>query len=318
MSFGLHSAVHPFGPQAARIAAVWWLMFWVSAAVFVLVVAFLLGAVFRSPSSRERSAARGGGQKRMGAVVGGAAIATAVILVGFLVVDVSAGRALATAPAPPPLSIQVVGHQWWWEVHYPDPVASQAITTANEIHIPIGRPVEFDLASRDVIHSFWAPSLHGKKDLIPGHGSRLLVQADQPGTFHGQCAEFCGLQHANMGFLVVAQPEDEFQAWQAAQRQPAPVPADAVLARGQQVFLSVPCAMCHSVQGTPAWGQNGPDLTHVASRRLLAAGTMANTSENMSRWIADPHHLKPGTKMPPTALEPSDLQALTAYMESLK
>ena len=140
MSFGLHSAVHPFGPQAARIAAVWWLMFWVSAAVFVLVVAFLLGAVFRSPSSRERSAARGGGQGRMGAVVGGAAIATAVILVGFLVVDVSAGRALATTPAPP-LSIQVVGHQWWWEVHYPDSVASQAITTANEIHIPVGRPV---------------------------------------------------------------------------------------------------------------------------------------------------------------------------------
>jgi cytochrome c oxidase subunit 2 len=216
------------------------------------------------------------------------------------------------------LSIQVVGHQWWWELHYPDAVPSQAITTANEIHIPVGRPVELELASRDVIHSFWAPSLHGKRDLIPGHGSRLVVQADRPGVLHGQCAEFCGLQHANMGFLVVAEPADEFEAWRAAQRRPPPAPADAVQARGPRVFLSAPCAMCHAVQGTPAGGQNGPDLSHVASRRRLAAGTVANTSESMSRWIADPHQLKPGTRMPPTALEPADLEALTAYLESLK
>jgi cytochrome c oxidase subunit II len=312
MSFGSHSAVHPFGPQAARIAAVWWLMFWVSAAVFVLVVAFLLGAVFRSPSSRERSAARAGGEKRMGAVVAGAAIATAVVLVAFLVVDVSAGRALATTAAPP-LSIQVVGHQWWWEVHYPDAAPSQAITTANEIHIPVGRPVEFELASRDVIHSFWAPSLHGKKDLIPGHGSRLLVQADQPGMLHGQCAEFCGLQHANMAFLVVAQPPARFRAWLRAESRPARAGG-----AGRRVFESVGCGDCHTIRGTAAKGSVGPDLTHLASRMTLAANTIPNDAGSLAGWILDPQHVKPGNRMPGLDLTGGELGPLLDYLRGLR
>jgi len=317
MSFGLHSAVDPSGPQAARIAQLWWLMFWVSAGVFVAVTAFLFVALFRSAVSRQRTAGRAEAQRRTGAVVGGASIVTALIIVGLLLVDVSTTRALATAPAAAPLRIEVVGHQWWWEVHYPDETPSQAVTTANEIHIPVGRPVALELTSRDVIHSFWVPSLQGKRDLIPGHVNTAWLQADVPGLFHGQCAEFCGAQHAHMAFLIVAEPERSFSAWLADQRRPATAPASADETQGQAVFLSLPCALCHTVRGTSAWGQNGPDLTHLASRRQLAAGTLPNTHGDLAECLMDPHRVKPGVKMPPTPVE-SGLQALLAYLESLR
>jgi cytochrome c oxidase subunit 2 len=242
---------------------------------------------------------------------------TSLILVGLLVLDVSTTRALATPPAGAPLSIEIVGHQWWWEVHYPDPTPSRAVTTANEVHIPVGRPVQVRLESRDVIHSFWVPNLQGKRDLIPGHVNTVWLQADQPGLFHGQCAEFCGAQHAHMAFLIVAEPESAFSAWLDGQRQPAASPATDDQARGQEAFLSRTCALCHTVRGANAWGQNGPDLTHLATRRELAAGTLPNRHGSLVEWVTDPHRVKPGTKMPPMPPE-TGIQALVAYLESLK
>jgi cytochrome c oxidase subunit 2 len=250
-------------------------------------------------------------------VVGGAAVATVVILLGLLVASAATGRALAVSSTSP-LEVKVVGHQWWWEVRYPGTMPSLDVTTANELHLPVGRPVQVELTAHDVIHSFWIPSLHGKEDLIPGRINTLSLQADRPGRYEGLCAEFCGLQHAHMAFSVVAEEEGAFQAWLQAQRQPSALPADAVQARGQQVFVETPCAMCHSVMGTPAGGRNGPDLTHVASRPYLAAGALENTPDHMAAWIRDPHHFKPGAKMPPTALQAADLQALFAYLGSLK
>jgi cytochrome c oxidase subunit 2 len=172
--------------------------------------------------------------------------------------------------------------------------------------------------SNDVIHSFWAPNLHGKRDLIPGHLTTTWLQADRPGLFRGQCAEFCGHQHAHMSFVVIAEQPDEFYAWLDAQRMPAPQPAGPDEQHGQQVFLSSTCIMCHTVQGTRANGRVAPDLTHVASRRLIAAGALANTRDNLADWIVDSQRIKPGNKMPPHNLSPGDLQALLSYLESLK
>jgi cytochrome c oxidase subunit 2 len=216
--------------------------------------------------------------------------------------------------------VEVTGHQWWWSVRYLDgPHASDIFTTANEMHIPVGRPIVIKLKADDVIHSFWVPSLAGKKDLIPGRTALLTIRADEPGIYRGQCAEFCGLEHAMMGFLVVAEPQSQFDQWSAAQRQPAPEPADATAQRGKQVFQSSSCAMCHAISGADfAGAQHGPDLTHVASRQTLASGTLKNTREEMSAWIRNPQQFKPGTAMPATPLSQEDLDAIVAYLGELK
>ena len=217
-----------------------------------------------------------------------------------------------------PISIQVIGHQWWWEVVYPNTDPSQQVTTANEIHIPVGVPVVLNTASRDVIHSFWAPNLQGKRDLIPGYTTALWFEADRPGVFRGQCAEFCGLQHAKMAFYIVAEEPAKFQDWLQHQIAPAPSPDTDQKRRGQQVFESNACVMCHTVRGTLAGSRVGPDLTHVASRISLAAGTLPNNPGNLAAWIVDSQSIKPGNRMPPNMLPASDLQDLLAYLESLK
>jgi cytochrome c oxidase subunit 2 len=203
-------------------------------------------------------------------------------------------------------------------VQYLDPVASQRVTTANEIHIPVGRPVVLTLKSHDVIHSLWVPNLAGKKDLIPGHETTLALRADRPGRYRGQCAEFCGYQHGKMGLLVIAEPPETFAAWLEAQRRTPPPPTDPLPQRGQQVFLAGTCAMCHAIQGTSAFGRVAPDLTHIASRPTLAAATLPNRPGYRAGWIVDSQSLKPGNHMPPNPLNPPDLQALLAYLESLK
>jgi cytochrome c oxidase subunit 2 len=206
---------------------------------------------------------------------------------------------------------------WWWEVRYPE----QGIVTANEIHVPAGQAVKLELTSVDVIHSFWAPSLHGKRDMIPGLTTTFWIQADQSGVYRGQCAEYCGLQHANMAFVVVALPPDEFAAWMsersAAPARPAPAapPSPADLPRGLAVFLRAGCAKCHSIRGTPAEGKLAPDLTHIGSRQTLAAGTVPNNRGNLAGWIANPQALKPGAKMPATYLPPEELFDLVSYLE---
>jgi cytochrome c oxidase subunit II len=254
---------------------------------------------------------RGGGTTF--ALVSGAAI-PAVVLVALFVYVLSSLDATAQPQGRSGLNVEVVGEQWWWEVRYPD----QDIVTANEIHIPVGVPVRVVARTADVIHSFWVPRLNRKIDMIPGRRNAILLQADRAGTYRGQCAEFCGLQHAKMGFLVIAEPPDSFAAWLARERDTAMTPTDPVAKRGQEVFLGSTCVMCHTIGGTMAGSRIGPNLTHVASRRTIAAGTLANTRGNLASWILDPQAIKPGTRMPPNRLKPEDLEALLTYMETLK
>jgi cytochrome c oxidase subunit 2 len=225
---------------------------------------------------------------------------------------------LRNFPTEKAVRIRATGHQWWWEFRYDDPTPSNMFTTANEIHIPIGRPVEFELQSTDVIHSFWIPNLHGKRDMIPGHPTRTVLQADKAGTYWGQCAEFCGYEHAKMRFKVVAESDADFQKWLAAARQPAAEPTTDSQKKGRAIFLGRTCVMCHTIGGTIAGAMTGPELTHLASRSKIAAGTLPNTRGYLAGWIANPQQIKPGVRMPPNALPPDELQALLDYLESLK
>ena len=317
---GSHSALDPAGPPAERIGDLWWLMFWISTAVFLAVLAALLAAILRR--RREEEDAPGPiapeARHRLTRVVAGAVGMTVVLLFVLLFASVGTGRALGSLSSPQALTIKLTGHQWWWSVEYQDPVPGRMVTTANEIHIPTGRPVLVKLESRDVIHSFWVPNLHGKRDLIPGHEGEIWIQADRPGVYRGQCAEFCGHQHALMGLLVVAEPPEAFAAWLETQRRPAAPPATPAQLRGQKLVETLPCALCHTIQGTAASGKTGPDLTHLASRRTLAAGTLPNTPGHLAGWIVDPQSIKPGNHMPANTLQSEDLQALLAYLGSLK
>jgi cytochrome c oxidase subunit 2 len=238
----------------------------------------------------------------------------------LLVNSFLAGRSLHALAASDtkPLTIDVTGQQWWWQVKYENDISSQIVTTANEIHIPVGRPVLFKLRSNDVIHSFWVPNLHGKTDLIPGHLSATSIRADRAGTYRGQCAEFCGYQHAHMAFTIIAESEEAFRNWYASQLQSATQPTSTQTELGLQVFMTSPCVMCHRIQGTDAGGAVGPDLTHVASRQSLAAGTLANTREHLALWVVDSQSVKPGNHMPPMTIEGDDLQALLDYLQTLK
>jgi cytochrome c oxidase subunit 2 len=217
-----------------------------------------------------------------------------------------------------PITIQITGHQWWWEVIYPSPQADQTVTTANEIHVPVGKPVVILTNSYDVIHSFWPPNVNGKRDLLPGYSSAMWFQIDQAGVYHGQCAEFCGLQHAHMGFSIIAEPDNVFEAWKAQQLKPAPEPTQADAKHGREVFLTHACLMCHTIRGTDAGSRVGPDLTHLAGRAMIAAETLPNTRGALAGWIVDPQRIKPGNKMTPNPLAPDDLQDLITYLGTLQ
>jgi cytochrome c oxidase subunit 2 len=317
MTWGPSSALAPAGPQAARLAHVTWIFMIVCGIVYVAVLAALILALARRDQNHheldERPRLR---------VVAAAGALTTLVLVALLVVTVRAGHGLnPMRGAHDTLTVKVIGRQWWWELQYPGSAPDQLVTTANELHIPVGRPILLELVSRDVIHSFWAPALHGKRDLIPGHDSTTYIQADRPGVYRGQCAEFCGAQHAKMGFVVVAQAPGDFERWLQQQRQPAAEPG-AVAARevrhGQDLFLRGTCPMCHTVAGTPAGAAMGPDLTHVAGRFTLAAGSVSNVRDHLARWIADAQAVKPGNRMPPTPLAARDLGDLVSYLETLR
>jgi cytochrome c oxidase subunit II len=319
----MRSVLDPAGPQAAHIAALWWWMFWIFSAIFLLVVAALLIAIFQARVHGPavipvaEAAPLPARERRIGWMVATCVGLTVVVLFIFLAANVITGHRLALLAADDAVNIQLTGYRWWWKVQYPDHIPARHVTTANEIHIPVGRPVLINTDSQDVIHSFWVPSLHGKRDLVPGNPSAIWLQADQPGRFEGQCAEFCGLQHAHMRLLVIAEPEENYQAWLDGQRQTAPAPSDPIAQRGLHVFETGPCALCHSVRGTEASGQVAPDLTHFASRATIAAGTMPNSPGHLAAWIVDPQHIKPGNAMPPNSLSPEDLQALLAYLGGL-
>jgi cytochrome c oxidase subunit 2 len=246
-------------------------------------------------------------------VVLGGLVVPALVVGALFTVSVRALSTLVAPPAEPAVAIEVMGHQWWWSVTYEGP--GEPFVTANEIHVPVGAAVRVRLRSADVIHSFWVPSLAGKLDLIPGNTTETWLQAERPGVYRGQCAEYCGLQHARMALLVVAQPPEEFEAWRTAQRRPAPAPTDPVAARGMALFARS-CAGCHTVRGS-FHGRAGPDLTHLAGRRTLAAGMLDNVRGALAGWIANPQVLKPGSRMPHIALAGDDVLALVRYLEGL-
>jgi cytochrome c oxidase subunit 2 len=251
-------------------------------------------------------------------VVGLSVALTVLILFVFVVASYATDSGLGSLEGREQLTIEITGHQWWWQARYSDPEPSRVFETANEIHVPVGEPVRLDLVARDVIHSLWLPNLSGKKDLIPGRQNSLWLQVDRPGIYRGQCAEFCGLQHAQMALLVIAEPPAAFRAWREAQLRPAARPSTDAARRGEQVFLSSSCMLCHSVRGTSSGGRLGPDLTHLASRTTIAAGTLPNRRGYLAGWIADPQHQKPGNQMPTNGLSPPDFQALLAYLGSLQ
>jgi cytochrome c oxidase subunit 2 len=314
---GGHSVHAPDGPVALLLDHLGDYMYGVSAVLWVLVTAALLWAVFRRRAESEdpNDSAR---ERRMQRTVTLAVAASAAILFVFLFLSYDTSRAMTGHPAGDPLQVRVTGHQWWWEVEYRDSLPQHWATTANEIHVPVGRPVVFDFRSTDVNHSFWVPQLGGKRDLIPGQETSLWFRADTAGVYRGQCAEFCGYQHAKMAFEVIAEPTARFSEWLVQQRDTAATPTDSIAVRGQQVFVTSPCVMCHTIGGTTAGSRIGPDLTHIASRRTLAAGTLPNTRGNLFAWITDPQSLKPGAKMPATQLSPQDLAAVVAYLETLR
>src|ERR1043165_63189 len=256
---GAHSALDPAGPQAGHIARLWWIFFAVCVTTYAVVLLFtLVGGVFRG---RAQAAATEppitipdtASEQRLSIVVSTFVGVTVVILFVLLFSDFVSGRAIHRfSLSSNPVAITITGHQWWWEVRYDDSTPSNIITTANEIHIPIGRPIKIELQRSDVIHSFWVPNLHGKKDLIPGHSTAIYLQADRGGTYYGQCAEFCGAEHAKMRLVVIAESADKFHDWLTAALRPAPEPVYANQKRGQEVFLSSSCVLCHAISGTPA------------------------------------------------------------------
>jgi cytochrome c oxidase subunit 2 len=313
----LPAALSPAGPQADRIGRLWWVIFWITVAVYVVVIAVLAWALARRRRAADDAADDPGSQHALTRAVSAGVVVTVLALVGVLTASARTGHSLASRARQNALSIRVVGHQWWWEVDYEDSSPSQTFTTANEIHVPVGQPVRLTLTSSDVIHSFWVPTVNGKRDLFPGRLTELMIEVDRPGTYEGRCAEFCGLQHAHMALLLVAEPLDRFDEWRKSQRRPAPEPSNPEAIHGREVFLAGPCVLCHQVRGTEAGGTVGPDLTHVGSRMTLAAGTIPNSRGHLAGWILDPQQIKPGNKMPANSLDPSDLQALVSYLQGL-
>ena len=319
------SAVDPSGPQAGRIATLLWFFIWLLTSIFVVVMALTLWTLMRRQRRTEQEPLEATHlppdetERKLTRVVTGATIATVLILFVLLGASVFTGKAIADlGKAKNGVVIELTGNQWWWQVQYDNPDPSRVLVTANEIHIPAGRPVMILGRSNDVIHSFWVPNLHGKRDLIPSRVTTEWIQADHPGTFRGQCAEFCGLQHAHMILWVIAEPEAQFDTWLEQQLQPATTPSDPVKLHGQQVFVGNACQYCHTIRGTTAAGQVAPDLTHFGSRRGIAANTLANSMGNLGGWIVDPQSIKPGNHMATIALRSEDLQPLLEYLESLK
>jgi cytochrome c oxidase subunit 2 len=307
------STLRPASRAAHTISWLWWAMLVGSAVVLGVVLVLLLTAVLRRRGDVP-------GRSRLGTpfvLVSGLvvpAIALAALFAATLVVLPKTSPAAATARGGEGLRVAVTGRQWFWDVDYPE----RGVHTANEIHLPVGETATIAVRTADVIHSLWIPELNRKIDMIPGQTNSIRVRPLRVGTFRGQCAEFCGLQHANMALYVVVEPPADFARWLAAQARPAAQPATERLQEGQQLLLGSSCVYCHRIAGTNATGRVGPDLTHVASRLSLAAGTIPNGKGYLAGWILDPQHVKPGNKMPGTDFTGAELQVLLDYLESLR
>ena len=319
---GVQSALDPAGDNAAGIAGLWDLMLWVCGFMYVLVLIFLAMALWKrrrlltaEPPDPDGNDADELPLRR--ALSGWVTL----IIVGMFALTIASfvlDKKLAQAQADDALHIRVTATQWWWNIEYEDAIASRRITTANELYLPVDRQVVLELHADDVIHSFWVPNLAGKKDLIPGRITQLSFTPTREGKFRGQCAEFCGLQHAQMALDVTVVSTAAFNAWQEQQRSPAPVPATDAQRRGLAVIESGACAACHQLLGTQAAGRTGPDLTHLASRRSIAAGALPYSPQSLHDWLSDPQHIKPGNHMPQVRLSDADRDALVAYLDTLK
>jgi cytochrome c oxidase subunit II len=315
---GWQSAIDAHGAPAISLKDLIVLIVATCSVVWTLVMVALILALWRRrPVRVSPLAVDPARHKQMTFAVIGAVGATVIIISAFTLFSFLTTRQLNVAGADD-LTIKVRGLQWWWGVEYVGSTPELRFETANEIHIPVGRNVRVQLEGLDVIHSFWVPSLAGKQDLIPGRPNELTIRAERVGIYRGQCAEFCGMQHAHMAFLVVAEEQAAFDAWAASQRGNAVSSPDAEVMTGQQVFLSKQCAACHSVRGTAANGKTGPDLTHVGGRKYIAAGLFETTRGSLAAWIADPQTLKPGNNMPMVPLEADELRSVSAYLASLK
>jgi cytochrome c oxidase subunit II len=314
MTLAASGSLDPAGPGAEVAADLWWLMLPLGVAVFVLFAALLGRSLFdRRGVDASAPAPDPATLTRRWILAGGVLLPLVVITVVFGA-TLTAMRGTPGAASSDALTIEVVGHRYWYEVRYPD----QGVTTANEIHLPVGRPVSFELSSDDVIHSFWVPELGGKLDMMPDGPNTLVLRADEAGEYRGRCAEFCGLQHTRMGLIVIAEEGDDFASWLDEQRRPAVEPRDDAARRGQEVFFESDCATCHALAGTPATATDGPDLTHLASRRTLAAAMLPNEPDELAAWIRDPQEVKQGVEMPAAELTDEEIDDLVAYLGELR
>jgi cytochrome c oxidase subunit 2 len=309
----MQSSLSSVGDQAAAIGRLWNLTLAICVVVYVLVLIALAWALWRhhrapQPGPDDRTWSK--------------ALVVFVILTGGTLTVLTAASYVTDrtlhAPEKNPLRVRITAKQWWWQVEYLADDPSKNIVTANELHLPVDRPVRIELATTDVIHSLWIPVLAGKEDLIPGRQNVLTLTPRRVGAYRGQCAEFCGLQHAHMALDVQVDDARGFAAWYAHQLQPAPTPSNAAALAGQQIFNSTACVLCHAVAGTDAGGRTGPDLTHLASRRTLAAGALPMDRTRLASWIADPQRYKPGTNMPQVPMQPQELNAVVDYLMELK
>jgi cytochrome c oxidase subunit II len=314
-SEGRQSTLAPQSDQSRQIFNLWWGMLAAAVVVFAGAIVLLLIAWRR----RERKGLPVVGEEPVVSnalvVAFGIVIPVTCLVILFFIADIGVVKATsAPKPGQTKMNITVIGHQWFWEVRYP---GTRAVT-ANELHIPVKTPVNVRLESADVIHSFWVPELNKKVDMLPGHPNQLELDADRVGVYRGQCAEFCGLQHANMAMSVYVDPPGRFRAWLANMSRPLTPPASPDARAGQQVFQQSQCASCHTIRGTPANGRIGPDLTHLETRRTLAALTIPNTQGYLGAWIRDPQHFKPGNKMPGLNLSGRQFQQLVTFLQGLK
>jgi cytochrome c oxidase subunit 2 len=312
------SMLDPNGPEARHLAGVWWLMFALSSAVYAIVAGLVITAIVRRRRAEpdpDLPPPRWTGRLREEAFIwiGGIAIPI-VILTVIAVVTVTTTTNLRQRE-PGALKLEVVGRRWFWDVSYP----GTAVRTANEIHVPVGRPIEARLLSDDVIHSFWVPQLFGKLDMVPGQPNTLHFEASKPGTYRGLCAEFCGIQHARMDFLVVAESPAAFDRWVTRNESLATAsPVSEAGATGERVFQRESCGGCHTIRGTTGHGTIGPDLTDFGTRKWIGAITVPNDRGRLAAWISNSQSIKPGNLMPPISLEPDDLDALVTYLEGRK
>jgi cytochrome c oxidase subunit 2 len=320
---GNPSALDPAGPGAGAIARLTWLFVVVCGVIYALV---MLAFALALQQARRRQAAPllpavpPGHDRFRNAAIAVAAGLSALVLSAFVGATWATDRSLIGLEIKPAVDVTVTAHQWWWEIRYEDSSPARTFTTANELHLPVGQPARIRLVSPDVIHSLWVPNIMGKQDVIPGRVNTIWLTASRNGEWHGRCAEFCGIQHAHMELLVVAEPPAWFDGWRDAQVAPAAQPATDAERHGQQVFVEGDCVICHVVRGSPATGTSGtaPDLTHLKSRRFIAAGTLPNNKGYLGGWIADAQAHKPGVRMPVNLMSSDDFQDLLAWLETLK